>query len=155
LWWAAKDDWDAAHNIVMAHEDADCAWVHAHLHRVEGDLDNARYWYRRPASGPRPVRLRPSATRSLRPCSGRVGKIACRSGGVGAMPMRDFAHAVEPKRRTAWATRPEEHYLRRHRGMAALPTLRVRAHLTPLLRGAMRHGKHGDSTWMFRSNPTS
>jgi hypothetical protein len=47
LWWAAKDDWDAAHNIVMAHEDADCAWVHAHLHRVEGDLDNARYWYRR------------------------------------------------------------------------------------------------------------
>jgi hypothetical protein len=47
LWWAAKDDWNAAHNIVMAHEDADCAWVHAHLHRVEGDLDNARYWYRR------------------------------------------------------------------------------------------------------------
>jgi hypothetical protein len=47
LWWAAKDDWDAAHGIVMAHEDADCAWVHAHLHRVEGDLDNARYWYRR------------------------------------------------------------------------------------------------------------
>jgi hypothetical protein len=47
LWWAAKDDWDAAHKIVMAHEaDADCAWVHAHLHRVEGDLDNARYWYR-------------------------------------------------------------------------------------------------------------
>ena len=31
----------------MAHEDADCAWVHAHLHRVEGDLDNAGYWYRR------------------------------------------------------------------------------------------------------------
>ena len=47
LWWAAKDDWDAAHNIVMAHEDADCAWVHAYLHRVEGDLDNAGYWYRR------------------------------------------------------------------------------------------------------------
>jgi hypothetical protein len=47
LWWAAKNDWDAAHKIAMAHEDADCAWVHAHLHRVEGDLDNARYWYRR------------------------------------------------------------------------------------------------------------
>ena len=30
----------------MKHDDADCAWVHAHLHRVEGDLSNARYWYR-------------------------------------------------------------------------------------------------------------
>jgi hypothetical protein len=47
LWWHAKDDWKAAHDIVMAHEDVDCAWVHAHLHRAEGDLDNARYWYRR------------------------------------------------------------------------------------------------------------
>jgi hypothetical protein len=46
LWWAAKDDWNAAHEIVMKHDDADCAWVHAHLHRVEGDLPNARYWYR-------------------------------------------------------------------------------------------------------------
>src|ERR1700719_2890658 len=46
LWWAAKDDWRAAHEIVMAHDDADCAWVHAHLHRVEGDVTNARYWYR-------------------------------------------------------------------------------------------------------------
>src|SRR6202163_3792100 len=56
LWWAAKDDWNAAHAIVMRHDDdKDCAWVHAHLHRVEGDLDNARYWYRqagkRPATG--------------------------------------------------------------------------------------------------------
>jgi hypothetical protein len=55
LWFAARDDWNAAHDIVMAHEDADCAWVHAHLHRVEGDRDNARYWYRqagkRPATG--------------------------------------------------------------------------------------------------------
>jgi len=47
LWFAARDDWTAAHDIVMAHDDADCAWVHAHLHRAEGDRDNARYWYRR------------------------------------------------------------------------------------------------------------
>ena len=53
LWWAAKDDWKAAHDLVMAHADADCAWVHAHLHRIEGDLDNARYWYR--AAGKRPA----------------------------------------------------------------------------------------------------
>src|SRR5271168_3319978 len=47
LWWAGKNDWDKAHEIVMNEEGADCAWVHAYLHRVEGDLDNARYWYRR------------------------------------------------------------------------------------------------------------
>ena len=46
LWWAGKDEWDRAHAIVMNAADADCAWVHAHLHRREGDLDNARYWYR-------------------------------------------------------------------------------------------------------------
>jgi hypothetical protein len=56
LWWAAKDDWDKAHRIVMKEDGRDAAWVHAYLHRVEGDLDNAGYWYRqarRPAaSGP-------------------------------------------------------------------------------------------------------
>jgi len=46
LWWAAKGDWDKAHKIVMEEEGADAAWVHAHLHRVEGDLPNAGYWYR-------------------------------------------------------------------------------------------------------------
>ena len=46
LWWAAKDAWDKAHAIVMDEADKDCAWVHAYLHRVEGDLGNASYWYR-------------------------------------------------------------------------------------------------------------
>jgi hypothetical protein len=46
LWWAGKDNWDKAHRLVMSDDGADCAWVHAYLHRVEGDLDNARYWYR-------------------------------------------------------------------------------------------------------------
>jgi hypothetical protein len=46
LWWAGKDDWDKAHKIVMDEGGEDCAWVHAYLHRVEGDLDNAGYWYR-------------------------------------------------------------------------------------------------------------
>jgi hypothetical protein len=58
LWWAAKGDWDKAHGIVMKEDSRDAAWVHAYLHRVEGDLDNAGYWYRkgrRPAaSGPLP-----------------------------------------------------------------------------------------------------
>jgi hypothetical protein len=47
LWWAGKNDWERAHKIVMDEDGRDCAWVHAHLHRIEGDLDNARYWYRR------------------------------------------------------------------------------------------------------------
>jgi hypothetical protein len=47
LWWAAKGQWDKAHKIVMNEESADAAWVHAYLHRVEGDLGNAGYWYRR------------------------------------------------------------------------------------------------------------
>jgi hypothetical protein len=59
LWWAGKDDWTKAHEIAMGGEGADCAWVHAYLHRVEGDLDNARYWYRqagrRPAAGALPA----------------------------------------------------------------------------------------------------
>jgi hypothetical protein len=46
LWWVGNDDWDKAHKIVMDEGGKDCAWVHAYLHRVEGDLDNARYWYR-------------------------------------------------------------------------------------------------------------
>ena len=46
LWWAAKGDWDAAHRIVQDEKTPDAAWVHAYLHRVEGDLSNAGYWYR-------------------------------------------------------------------------------------------------------------
>jgi len=56
LWWAAKGDWDQAHTIVMDDDSRDAAWVHAYLHRVEGDLGNARYWYghagRAPATAP-------------------------------------------------------------------------------------------------------
>lgn len=45
LWWAKKGDWDKAHRVVMDEHDRDAAWVHAYLHRVEGDDGNARYWY--------------------------------------------------------------------------------------------------------------
>ena len=43
---AARNDRDKAHRIIMNEDSRDCAWVHAYLHRVEGDLDNAGYWYR-------------------------------------------------------------------------------------------------------------
>ena len=56
LWWAARGNWDQAHNIVQDEATADAAWVHAYLHRVEGDLPNAGYWYR--AAG-RPVEKGP------------------------------------------------------------------------------------------------
>jgi hypothetical protein len=47
LWWAAKGDWEKAHKIVQDEDTSEAAWVHAYLHRVEGDLGNAGYWYRR------------------------------------------------------------------------------------------------------------
>ena len=47
LWWDARGDWAAAHEAAQAGEDATSAWVHAYLHRREGDLSNAGYWYRR------------------------------------------------------------------------------------------------------------
>ncbi len=47
LWYEAKGDWAAAHRLAQAEDDAAGAWVHAYLHRVEGDLANAGYWYRR------------------------------------------------------------------------------------------------------------
>lgn len=45
---ALADDWDAAHQLVQQHEsDATAAWIHAVLHKIEGDDSNSRYWYRR------------------------------------------------------------------------------------------------------------
>ena len=47
LWWSRNQDWSRAHDCVQADErDPACNWVHAHLHRVEGDMENAAYWYR-------------------------------------------------------------------------------------------------------------
>jgi hypothetical protein len=47
LWHAGRDEWDEAHGIAQTVDDAEGAWVHAHLHRKEGDLGNASYWYSR------------------------------------------------------------------------------------------------------------
>jgi hypothetical protein len=46
LWWVERGDWNRAHALVMDATGRDCAWVHAYLHRHEGDLPNAGYWYR-------------------------------------------------------------------------------------------------------------
>ena len=45
---ALTGKWDAAHELVQQYEDdATAAWIHAVLHKIEGDHGNARYWYRR------------------------------------------------------------------------------------------------------------
>jgi hypothetical protein len=54
LWHDARGDWAAAHDLAQKEETPDGAWVHAYLHRREGDLTNAAYWYRR--SGRPPAR---------------------------------------------------------------------------------------------------
>jgi hypothetical protein len=57
LWHDATGDWDGAHRLAQEVESADGAWVHAYLHRKEGDVGNAHYWYRRAG--------RPAATGTL------------------------------------------------------------------------------------------
>lgn len=44
---ALAGDWNAAHQIVQQYEDGTAAWIHAVLHKMEGDLSNSHYWYRR------------------------------------------------------------------------------------------------------------
>ncbi len=47
LWWIKKGDWNKAHDLAEADKTSDGNWVHAYLHRVEGDIGNATYWYTR------------------------------------------------------------------------------------------------------------
>jgi hypothetical protein len=47
LWRDGRGDWEAAHQLAQADEGGDGDWVHAYLHRKEGDEGNAAYWYRR------------------------------------------------------------------------------------------------------------
>lgn len=47
LWWDAKGDWTKAHESAQQDEGPEGSWVHAYLHRKEGDQSNAAYWYGR------------------------------------------------------------------------------------------------------------
>jgi hypothetical protein len=47
LWWGGKGDWHRAHDLVQDGQDSGTSWIHAWLHRVEGDEGNASYWYGR------------------------------------------------------------------------------------------------------------
>ena len=47
LWYDQQGDWDMAHNVSQDIHDQNGSWIHAYLHRKEGDIWNADYWYRR------------------------------------------------------------------------------------------------------------
>lgn len=51
LWHAGRDQWDRAHGLIQDRDDNEGCWIHAHLHRIEGDLSNAAYWYSRAGRG--------------------------------------------------------------------------------------------------------
>ncbi|MCU1270131.1 MAG: hypothetical protein JWN74_1425 [Acidobacteriaceae bacterium] len=52
LWWDAKGDWKRAHESAQQDEGPAGSWVHAYLHRKEGDSSNADYWYGRADKAP-------------------------------------------------------------------------------------------------------
>ncbi len=47
LWYDAKGDWHKAHKLIQDIDDKNASWIHAYLHRKEGDTGNASYWYSR------------------------------------------------------------------------------------------------------------
>ncbi|MEI9945643.1 MAG: hypothetical protein WDN26_15670 [Chitinophagaceae bacterium] len=47
LWYDGKEDWEKAHTVIQDIPDKTAAWIHAYLHRKEGDIWNADYWYTR------------------------------------------------------------------------------------------------------------
>jgi hypothetical protein len=47
LWYDAKGNWSKAHELIQDEPDKNAAWIHAYLHRKEGDSWNADYWYNR------------------------------------------------------------------------------------------------------------
>ena len=51
LWHIGRDQWGRAHALIQTHGDSNSCWIHAHLHRIDGDLPNAAYWYSRAGRG--------------------------------------------------------------------------------------------------------
>jgi len=47
MWHALNDNWDSAHHVAQSINNDIGSWIHAYLHRIEGDLSNATYWYQR------------------------------------------------------------------------------------------------------------
>ncbi len=47
LWYDGKGDWNGSHELIQDLPDKNASWIHAYLHRKEGDIWNADYWYRK------------------------------------------------------------------------------------------------------------
>src|SRR2546423_12782141 len=78
----AAGDWQAAHAIVQDDGSAGAAWLHGIVHTLEGDLDNARYWYRQAGRGFRGPR------------AGQGGIAEGRGGEAGGEPNHRFGHPL-------------------------------------------------------------
>ena len=72
LWWDAKGDWAQAHELAQQDEGPEGSWVHAYLHRKEGDQGNATYWYGRAGQ---PVSRQPLEAEWLNIVSDLLGSI--------------------------------------------------------------------------------
>jgi len=84
---ARDGDWHGAHDVVQRHEgDAHADWIHAVLHRIEGDLANARYWYRRCARG-------------LPDSESPQAELARIAQAIGTQPESDETNATKPRRK--------------------------------------------------------
>jgi hypothetical protein len=69
LWWDAKGDWTRAHESAQQDEGLAGAWVHAYLHRKEGDQSNSASWYQRARKSPARSSLETEWRRLRVPCS--------------------------------------------------------------------------------------
>ena len=66
VWHGLRGEWEVAHKIAQDDPTAEGAWVHAWLHRIEGDLSNAAYWYRRAHRPPASDSVRLEGERIIR-----------------------------------------------------------------------------------------
>ena len=76
LWWDAKGDWTRAHESAQRDEGPAGSWVHAYLHRKEGDQGNAAYWYGRAS---KPVCREPLDAEWLSIVRALLARIVCPS----------------------------------------------------------------------------
>ena len=89
LWWDARGDWERAHRCAQEREDDAGMLVHAYLHRKEGDLSNADYWYRRCRKTPPRTSLDAeweSLAQSFLSANGRSGDASVGNAGSEASP---------------------------------------------------------------------
>jgi hypothetical protein len=82
VWHGLRGHWESAHELAQAQDDAVGAWVHAWLHRIEGDLGNADYWYRRAHRPPRRDDTRTEGLEIARELIDSIGRARTIGGGA-------------------------------------------------------------------------